>query len=119
MEHLNNFVPSPVEEDTESTSDLELSQSEALLVPCQAVCTYFYYKLLKVTIKMLTLPRNRHFFTTFIVTLEGLPNKDVSYTQATQNLNDILASWKFERVEVEGDGNCLFSAISPAITNGI
>ena len=40
MEHLARFVPSPDEEDTESASDLEFSQSEALLVLRQAVCAF-------------------------------------------------------------------------------
>lgn len=118
MEHLGRFVPSPDEEDAESASYLEFSQSEALLVLRRAVCTFFFVTgYLKSPSKCSYFQGTDIFFTTFIVTLEGLPNNYITYTQATRNLNDILASWKFKRVEVEGDGNCLFSAISLAIIN--
>ena len=49
------------------------------------------------------------YFTSFLALVEGLGTKDI---EQPSNLDILLKSWNFKRVEVEGDGNCLFTSVA-------
>ena len=117
MKHTSDFddgqeLENMVEEDG---MDLEFSQTEALSVLERAICSFFVTNKLKSLSKTAFIRGTDIFFISFLATVEGLPKADKSFEVASQHLNNVLQSWNFEIVTVEGDGNCLFSALSLAI----
>lgn len=115
MKHTSHFDDGQeLENVVEEDGDLEFSQSEALSVLQRAVCSFFVTNKLK-TISKTAFIRGTDTFLSFLATVEGLPKADKSFELASQHLNNVLQSWNFEKITVDGDGNCLFCAVSLAI----
>ena len=111
MEHLSSFVRSPDEEDTESTSDLEFPQSEALFVLRQAVCAYFVTSYSKSLSKCSYFQGTAFFSPLLLLHLRHIIHTSYTKSEWYPCIMEIQASWS------QGDGNCLFSAISLATIN--
>ena len=99
--------------------DVEFSPSEALLVLQQAVCSFYVSNSLKGMSDTAYINSRDVFFFSFIAAIEGFPKEGTSLDGALQQLHSVLSSWKFTRVPVPGDGNCLFMAVGLAILQRI
>ena len=54
-----------------------------------------------------------------VASISGLQSNLGPEDDAERRLENVLDAWKFERVKVAGDGNCLFSAVAMGILQQI
>ena len=95
--------------------DATFSLTDAHSVLVQMVSSYFIAQTLQDMSDTSYVNVRDLFFTSIVATIEGHQQNIVPNEEADQQLQSILDSWKFKRVVVPGDGNCLFTAIAMGI----
>ena len=93
---------------------------DAHSVLVQAVSSYYISNILQGLSTTSQCNVKNLFFTSIVATIEGCQHKSVhesgeSTQEAEQRLQHVLDSWRFRRVVVPGDGNCLFTAVALGI----
>ena len=135
-QHIYNFLHSEQvtsENDENESEGFELLREQCILILQQAVASFFIAKQMKSNTARIR--ESDIFFTSFVVSIKHLSNAATasstffpnpalppdlaSCNPMIQHLQNVLESWNFQRIEVPGDGNCLFYAISLALVERI
>ena len=91
----------------------DFSFDDSLLLFVQAVSTFCVARSLEKMSNTADLKTKDIFFTSFLTLVKGFQSRQP--TDRHNILDNVLSSWNFRRVEVPGDGNCLFTSIAHSL----
>ena len=101
----------------ESSLMTDLTLDDSLLLFVQAISSFYVAISLEKMSKTADVKPEDIFFTSFLTLTKGIMNTQSGQRNedGDQNLDELLSSWNFRRVEVLGDGNCLFTSLAHSL----
>ena len=119
QELLNSLeVDSEEEEVSHDTANLEFSSQEAVHILMQAVSAFYVSMTLQGMSKTADFNSRNIFFTSFMAMVEGWCNSHQSEIENSQ-IKNMLSSWNLQKVNIPGDGNCLFTSVAFSLVQRI
>ena len=111
-------VDSEEEEVSHDTANLEFSSQEAVYILMQAVSAFYVSMTLQGMSKTADFNSRNIFFTSFMAMVEGWCNSHQSEIESSQ-IENMLSSWNLQKVNIPGDGNCLFTSVAFSLVQRI
>ena len=93
----------------------DFTSDDSLLLFVQAISSFYVAISLEKMSKTAELKTKDIFFTSFLTLTERFMNTQSRQRSGDSNLDEVLSSWNFRRVEVLGDGNCLFTSLAHSL----
>jgi hypothetical protein len=104
-----------IEEDG-GEQDFDLSQENSVNILHQAVRAFYIARELQKLTKTATVNSRDIYFFSFMAAVHNLLGKQTEAQESgdsdEKRLLDVLSSWNLQKVQVAGDGNCLFTAVA-------
>ena len=111
-------VDSEEEEVSHDTANLEFSSQEAVHILMQAVSAFYVSMTLQEMSKTADFNSRNIFFTSFMAMVEGWCNSHQSEIENSQ-IENMLSSWNLQKINIPGDGNCLFTSVAFSLVQRI
>ena len=116
LECLTQLTTEELASFDDSTTVPDFTSDDSLLLFVQAISSFYVANSLQEMSKTAEVQMKDIFFTSFLTLTKGFMNsQSTAPTGSPNSLDEVLSSWSFRRVEVLGDGNCLFTSVAHSL----